>query len=148
MSNHHKKTNRKEQKFADMMEKTDTSASFNLFNGQELSPILEALLSAYRSRIYTVSLALSMFLYQVFTSGSSCQKVVDDLVIKRTALDLPLISSQTGAYCKARKNLSLDLISCLTRSIEGLETGAPLSAPVKVSRPVKRLYFVTREFIE
>ena len=51
------------------------------------------------------------------SDDASCQKVVNDLTAKRIAADLPPISTATGAFCKARLALSLDMISGLTSAV-------------------------------
>jgi hypothetical protein len=117
MLHHHKKSKKNNQKLANHIEKTDPSAFYDLLNGPSLAGSFEHYQPEHRNRVYTPSVTLSMFLSQVLSKDCPCQKVVDDLVIKRMAQDLPAISSSTSAYCQARKAISLDLIASLTQSI-------------------------------
>ena len=120
MLNRHKKAKTDPRSIANHIEKTGASAFYNLLNGPDLSGVMEGFEPEHRERIYTPSIALSMFLSQVLSKDSSCQKVVDDLVIKRIADGLPKISSSTAAYCQARKALPLDLIANLTQAVAEL----------------------------
>ena len=118
MSNHHKKSQVKHKKIANHIEKANGSMAFSdLLDGPELSGTFEPFEAGHRNRVYTPTVALSMFMYQVLRKDCSCQKVVDDLIIKRMAVGLPAISSSTSAYCQARKALPLDLIADLTQSV-------------------------------
>jgi len=56
-----------------------------------------------------------MFIAQALGADRSCQKAVDDAAIKRLIGGLPTCSTYTGAYCKARQRLPLEMVSTLTR---------------------------------
>lgn len=125
MSNRHKKSKVKHQQIANHIEKTNGSIAFSdLLNGPELSGTFEPFEAGLRNRVYTPTIALSMFMYQVLSKDCSCQKVVDNLVIKRMAEGYPVISTSTSAYCQARKALPLDLIADLTQSVSTLMSRA------------------------
>jgi hypothetical protein len=111
------KIKKNNQKLANNIEKTDSTAFYDLLNGPSLAGSFEHYQPEHRNRVYTPSVTLSMFLSQVLSKDCPCQKVVDDLLIKRMAQDLPAISSSTSADCQARKAISLDLIASLTQSI-------------------------------
>lgn len=56
-----------------------------------------------------------MFLAQAMNEDHSCQRAVDDASIKRLPGGLPICSTHTGAYCRARQRLPLEMVSALTR---------------------------------
>jgi len=56
-----------------------------------------------------------MFLAQAMNADRSCQNVVNETAFKRVAGGLPTHSTHTGAYCRARKRLPLEMVSTLTR---------------------------------
>jgi len=88
---------------------------FNLLTGPEFLDPVESLLPAHRERLFPPTEALSMFLAQAMSADRSCQKAVDDAVVKRLMDGLPLCSTHTGAYCRARQRLPLDMVSTLVR---------------------------------
>ncbi len=76
---------------------------------------MEILLPDHRERLFPPTETLSMFLAQAMSQDRSCQSVVDDAAIKRLMGGLPVGSTHTGAYCRARKRLPLEMIPTLTR---------------------------------
>jgi len=52
-----------------------------------------------------------MFLAQAMNDDRSCQKAVNSTTVKRLACGLPLVSTGTGGYCRARKRLPTSMIS-------------------------------------
>jgi hypothetical protein len=56
-----------------------------------------------------------MFLAQALSADRSCQKAVNEAAVKRLRAGLVPGSTNTGAYCKARMNLPLDMVSTLAR---------------------------------
>ena len=56
-----------------------------------------------------------MFLAQAMSQDRSCQSIVNDAAVKRLLGGLPLCSTHTGAYCRARKRPPLEMLSTLTR---------------------------------
>jgi hypothetical protein len=73
------------------------------------------LLPEHRERLYPPTLALSMFMGQVLSEDGSCQKAVDSWAAQRAAEGLSVQSINTGAYCRARQRLPLEMLSTLTR---------------------------------
>jgi hypothetical protein len=71
------------------------------------------LLPAHRERLYPPTLALSMFMGQVLSEDGSCQKAVDGWAAQRAAEGLSVQSVNTGAYCKARQRLPVEMVSAL-----------------------------------
>jgi hypothetical protein len=88
---------------------------FNLLTGPELMEMTDSLLPEHRERLYPPTLALSMFMGQVLSEDGSCQKAVDSWAAQRAAEGLSVRSVNTGAYCKARQRLPLEMMSALAR---------------------------------
>jgi Transposase DDE domain len=98
---------------------------FNLLSGPELLEMTDSLLPEHRERLYPPTLALSMFMGQVLSEDGSCQKAVDSWAAQRAAEGLSVQSINTGASCKARQRLPVEMVSALTRYIaQQLSTGA------------------------
>ena len=94
---------------------SDPYAFFNVLTGPELLDEVEALLPSHRERLFPPTETLSMFLAQTLNADSSCQKAVNDAAVQRLSGGLPLCSTHTGGYCRARQRLPVDLVSALTR---------------------------------
>ncbi|MBT5229376.1 MAG: IS4 family transposase [Methylococcales bacterium] len=94
---------------------SDSLAFFNLLTSPELFDKVDSLSPSHRERLFPPTETLSMFLAQAMSSDRSCQKVVNASSIKRLLSNLPLCSTHTGAYCKARKRLPLTMIKELAR---------------------------------
>jgi len=94
---------------------TNSLRFFNLLTSPELLNEVEAYLPEHRERLFPPTETLSLFLTQVMNADSSCQNIVDQAAIQRMHMGLPLCSTHTGGYCKARQRLPLDLITHLTR---------------------------------
>ena len=99
---------------------SDSYAFFNLLTGPQLLDQVESLLPKHRERLFPPTETLSMFLAQALSADRSCQKAVDDAAIKRVLGNLPLCSTHTGAYCRARQRLPLEMVSTLARHTGGL----------------------------
>jgi hypothetical protein len=89
---------------------------FNLLTGPELLEMTETLLPEHRERLYPPTLALSMFMKQALNEDRSCQRAVNDWAAQRVAEGLSVRSVSTGAYCRARTRLPLQMIATLTRA--------------------------------
>ena len=90
---------------------TDSLAFFNLLTSGEVLDELEQNLPEHRERVFPPTETLSLFLTQVMSSDQSCQQVVNGATIARLVMGLPACSTSTGAYCKARQRLPIDLVS-------------------------------------
>lgn len=88
---------------------------FNLLTGPELLEMTESLLPEHRERLYGPTETLSMFMMQVLSQDGSCQRAVDSWAAQRAAEGLSVQSVNTGAYCKARARLPLEMVSTLAR---------------------------------
>lgn len=94
---------------------SDSYAFFNLLTGPELLEPVETLLPDHRERLFPPTETLSMFLAQAMSADRSCQKAVDEAAIKRLNGGLALCSTHTGAYCRARQRLPLEMVATLAR---------------------------------
>lgn len=88
---------------------------FNVLTGAELLEITEAHLPEHRERLYPPTVSLAMFMNQALSADGSCQKAVNAWAAQRAAQGLSAHSVRTGAYCRARQRLPLQMVSTLTR---------------------------------
>jgi Transposase DDE domain len=102
---------------------TEAMEFFNVLTHPELLETTEALLPEHRERLYPPTVTLSMFMRQALETDGSCQRAVNDWAAQRVAEGLSPSSVRTGAYCRARQRLPIQMVSTLTR-----ETGRQLSA--------------------
>lgn len=103
-----------QQRVRSQVRHSDGYAFFNLLTGPELFDQVESLLPAHRERRYAPTETLSMFLAQALSADRSCQKAVDEAAIKRLATGLTPGSTHTGAYCRARMRLPLQMVDTLS----------------------------------
>jgi hypothetical protein len=105
---------------------SDACAFFNLLTSEQLLGKVESLLPDHRERLFPPTETLSMFMAQALNADRSCQKAVNEAAVKRLAGGLPRCSTHTGAYCRARVRMSLDMVSALTRYTgQGITARAP-----------------------
>lgn len=90
---------------------SDAFRFFDLLTSPELFDTLEASLPEHRERLFPPTETLSMFMTQALKPDRSCQGIVDDVAVKRLLHGLPLCSTKTGGYCKARQRLPLEMVS-------------------------------------
>jgi hypothetical protein len=95
---------------------TDSLTFVNLLTSGEILDELEQNLPEHRERVLPPTKTLSLFLTQVMSSDQSCQQVVNGAAIARLAMGPPACSTSTGAHCKARQRLPIDLVSSTCRS--------------------------------
>ena len=93
---------------------SDAYAFFNLLTSEQLLDKVESLLPRHRERLFPPTETLSMFLAQALSADRSCQKAVDEAAVKRLVAGLAPCSTHTGAYCRARERLPMDMVSTLT----------------------------------
>jgi len=93
--------------------KSDSYSFFNLLTGPELFDQVESLLPEHRERLFPPTETLSMFLAQALSADRSCQNTVNEAAIKRLTAGLPICSTHTGAFCRARQRLPVDMVSTL-----------------------------------
>ena len=104
-----------QQKIQHYAQNSDAYSFFNLLTSPELLSTVEALIPEHRERQFPPTETLSMFLSQALNQDRSCQKAVNDAAVKRLIGGLPLISTATGGYCRARQRLPLEMVSALAR---------------------------------
>src|SRR3990172_6919100 len=92
-----------------------------LVTQERIAALLGELNVLYRERVFSPSVTLWLFLWQVLFEDHSCRDVLARLLAFHTAQGLPPCSTQTGSYCQARQRLPEALLSRLTR-----ETGQEL----------------------
>ena len=92
---------------------SDAYAFFNLLTGPELFDQVESLLPRHRERLFPPTETLSMFLAQALSADRSCQKAVDEAAVKRWVAGLAPCSTHTGAYCRARERLPVEMVRTL-----------------------------------
>ena len=71
----------------------------------------------WKDRIFTPLVTLWVFLEQVLSTDHSCRAAVARLIAHRVAQGLPRCSSETGAYCQARKRLPLAFFAAVGRRV-------------------------------
>jgi hypothetical protein len=98
------------------IDRADATDFFNLLTGPQLLEMTETLLPEHRERLYPPTQALSMFIRQALEEDRSCQRAVNAWAAQRVAERLRVYSVSTGAYCRARRRLPLEMISGLTRA--------------------------------
>jgi Transposase DDE domain len=94
---------------------SDAYTFFNLLTSPELLDRVESLLPEHRERLFPPTETLSMFLSQALSTDRSCQRAVNDASVKRLVGGLPVCSTHTGGYCRARARLPESMVSSLVR---------------------------------
>ena len=82
--------------------------------------VKQALLEAdvvWNERIYTPLVTLWIFLSQVLSADHSCRAAVARLISHRMSRGLRPCSSETGAYCQARKRLPEKFFAMVCRMV-------------------------------
>jgi hypothetical protein len=102
------------QSISRRIEQSNVFSFFNLLTGPELLEKVEALLPEHRERRFPPTETTAMFLAQVLSTDRSCQMIVDVVATQRLLANLPLCSTRTGAYCRARARLPTPLLSKLS----------------------------------
>lgn len=93
----------------------DAYSFFNLLTGPELFEKVDSLLPKHRERLFPPTETLSIFLAQALSADRSCQKAVDEAAVRRVAAGLGACSTHTGAYCRARARLPVEMVRTLAR---------------------------------
>lgn len=97
------------------IQSNDVYSYFNALTSEELFSRVESLLPEHRERLFPPTEVLAMFISQSLNADSSCQKIVNEMAVKRMAHGLPVCSTATGGYCKARQRLPQQMVSTLVR---------------------------------
>ena len=115
MHANHKVRAQQQRRIRKQISHCDSYSFFNVLTSAPLLDKVESLLPKHRERLFPPTETLSMFIAQALNTDRSCQKAVDETAVKRLRGGLPLCSTHTGAYCRARTRLPLDMVSSLAR---------------------------------
>ena len=115
----------------------DSYDFFNVLTGPELLDQVEVLLPGHRERLFPPTETLSMFLAQALSTDRSCQRAVNDAAVKRLTGGMKECSTHTGAYCRARQRLPVEMVSALVRQSGQLMAGTTPDAWHWQGRPVR-----------
>lgn len=96
-----------------LAERADAVSIFNILTGPELLEVVESHLPAHRERRFPPTVTLSMFINQALSDDGSLQQAVNQWAVQMAAEGLVEVSTNTGAYCKARQRLDLSMIKAL-----------------------------------
>ena len=97
----------------------------NVLSEQIVAQALTAIQVFWMDRIYSPLVTLWVFLGQVLSADHSCRAAVARLVAHRISQGQTPCSSETGAYCQARKRMPEEFFSEVAR-----QTGRALEASV------------------
>ena len=101
---------------------------FNILTSPNLIDQVEELLPEHRERLFPPTETLSMFIAQIFSQDRSCQNIVNQAATKSLVAGLTPCSTHTGAYCKARQRLPLEMPQSLARFLgRSIEENIPTS---------------------
>jgi hypothetical protein len=82
-----------------------------------LEEALREIKTTWNDRIFTPLVTLWVFLGQVLSADQSCRAAVARLIAHRVSQGRPPCSSETGAYCQARKRLPLAFFTAVARRV-------------------------------
>jgi hypothetical protein len=88
---------------------------FNVLTSPELLEQTEAHLPEHRERLYPPTVTLAMFMRQALSEDGSCQRAVNGWAAQRVCEGLKPNAVDTGAYCRARQRLPVEMVKALTR---------------------------------
>lgn len=94
---------------------SDAYSFFNLLTAPELYEQVESLLPAHRERVFPPTETLSIFLAQALSADRSCQNAINEAALRRLSGGMRACSTHTGAYCRARARLPLQMVRTLAR---------------------------------
>ncbi len=83
---------------------------FNALTSDLLLDVIESLLPEHRERLFPPTETLAMFISQALSADRSCQAIVDRATVQRLTGGLPVCSTHTGGYCRARQRLPLEMV--------------------------------------
>lgn len=96
-----------EEKNDDLLKVLTSEESQRIING----------VGEFRNRIYTPLKTIYMFIKQVLSSDKSCKNALSGLIAERLLDDKKPLSTNTGAYTKARNRLPEETVHSLVKSI-------------------------------
>ena len=89
----------------------------DVLSRETVQEALDTIEVAWNERIYTPLVTLWIFLGQVLSADHSCRDAVARFIAHRISRGESPCSSQTGAYCQARKRLPEKFFSCIARQV-------------------------------
>ena len=122
MNTNHKLIKVQQNNIQTHISKINSYSFFNLLTNSKLLSVVEEQLPEHRERLYPPTTTLSLFLAQALNADSSCQNTVNNHVIERAFNGLSACSIKTGAYCKARQRLPLEMVAALVKKTGRLIT--------------------------
>ena len=112
---HHRARTQQQRRVGRGAEASDADAFFNLLTGPAWFDKVESLWPTHRERLFPPTDTLARFLSQALSADRSCQKVVNDLAVRRIAAGWSPCSPPTGADCHARSRLPTELVRTLVQ---------------------------------
>lgn len=102
----------------DLRATLDSITVFNLtlMTDDRFLSIIETQMPAHRERTYPPTETLAMFVAQVLSDDSSCQRAVNERIVRCLQHGLPPPTS-TAAYCEARARLPAPLVDTLYKAV-------------------------------
>jgi hypothetical protein len=88
-----------------------------VLSSQCISRALDEIKAPWDDRIFTPLITLWVFLEQVLGTDHSCRAAVARLIAPRVSQGLEPCSSETGAYCQARKRLPEQFFAAVARHV-------------------------------
>ncbi|MDH3567989.1 MAG: IS4 family transposase, partial [Desulfobacteraceae bacterium] len=115
MTNRREKLRVKQQRsrITKLAERADAVSIFNILTSPELFEVVESHLPVHRERQFPPTVTLAMFINQVLGEDGSMQQAVNQWAVQMATEGLTGVSTNTGAYCRARQRLDLSLIKTL-----------------------------------
>ncbi len=101
----------------DLRATLNSTGVFNLITDDRFLGTIEAHLPIHRERTYPPTETLAMFVAQVLSDDSSCQRAVNERIVRCLQHGLRLPSTSTAAYCEARARLPNDLVESLYKVV-------------------------------
>ena len=95
----------------------DSIGVFNLITDDRFLGTIEAHLPAHRERTYPPTETLAMFVAQVLSDDSSCQRAVDERIVRCLQHGLRPPGASTAAYCEARLRLPSALVDAMYKAV-------------------------------
>jgi hypothetical protein len=89
----------------------------DVLSSADLKGALREIPSRWKDRIFTPLITLWVFLGQALAADQSCRAAVARLIAHRVSLGLEPCSSETGAYCQARKRLPERFFAAVARLV-------------------------------
>jgi Transposase DDE domain len=83
----------------------------------DLQEAMTEIKATWKDRIFTPLVTLWVFLGQVLNADQSCRAAVARLIAHRVAQGLEPCSSETGAYCQARRRLPERFVAAVARLV-------------------------------